>query len=101
MTVQVLTVEQVAQLLGCSKKTVQARALQLGGLKFGVDWIFPAEALNRRLVEMALQQKPTPASTPAPAAVLVHAQPQPTRAHRRARPAPTLLALQRLAGAID
>lgn len=86
MSVAVLTVDQVKDLLQCSDKTVRARAQELGGLKFGVDWIFPAEALNRRLVEMALAAS-TQTPAPTPTAVLVQPAPGPARARRGAPPA--------------
>ncbi len=70
-TPQVLDVSQVAALMRCSPKTVQARARagDLPGLKWGDDWVFPAGALARRLDELALQTKPA-APEPAPSGVL-------------------------------
>lgn len=57
-TLAVLDVDQVAQLLRCSPKTVQDRARDgdLPGLKWGIDWVFPIGALLRRLDEIALAQ---------------------------------------------
>jgi hypothetical protein len=96
MTLQVLTVDQVAALLQCSDKTVRARATELGGLKFGVDWVFPAEALQTRLVAMALQAAPQPPASTTPAAVLVQA---PAGPRRRRRAPPLLPSLQLLPSA--
>ena len=96
MMVQVLTVDQVKDLLQCSDKTVRARAAELGGLKFGVDWIFPAEALNARLVQMALQPPAAPIAAPTPAAVLVKASTRAAKPRRGPPPLPTLPALQLL-----
>lgn len=95
MTPTVLTVDDVATLLKCSDKTVRARAAELGGLKFGVDWVFPGEAFNRRLVELALQTPAKPAGGPTPAAVLVQPPAAPAKARRAPPPAlPTLHLLQ-------
>ena len=90
MTPQVLTVDQVKDLLQCSDKTVRARALELGGLKFGVDWIFPAEALNARLVQMALHWQAKPAAPPAPGAVLMPPPAAPAKARRGPPALPSL-----------
>lgn len=49
----VLTVPDAAKLLDCSAETVRERAPELGGLKFGRDWVFPAETFLERLNEMA------------------------------------------------
>lgn len=97
---EVLTVDQVKTLLQCSDKTVRARAHELGGLKFGVDWVFPAQALHQRLVEMALQgpQKgPEPQAAPTPAAVLHQPQQQPAAGRRQGRSRPKLPDLRLLA----
>jgi len=53
----VLTVPQVANMLGCKERTVEdnARSGELPGLKFGVSWVFPFGALVARLNEMALE----------------------------------------------
>lgn len=96
MTVAVLTVDQVKDLLQCSDKTVRARAAELGGLKFGVDWIFPAEALNQRLVDMALSNTPEPTQAPTPAAVLVAAAARPVSGRRKPSVPPTLPTLPAL-----
>ena len=60
------TVDQVAAMLSCSDRTVRARAAELGGVKFGTDYVFPAGALFQRLDAIALQaaQAKTPAPTP-------------------------------------
>lgn len=58
MTVDVLETEDVATLLRCAPTTVRDRARtgDLPGIKFGDDWVFPAEALHMRLTELALEQ---------------------------------------------
>jgi excisionase family DNA binding protein len=56
--IQIYTVDQVAEMLSCSRTTVEelARNGQLPGIKPGVSWIFPAGALATRLEAMALEQ---------------------------------------------
>lgn len=67
--VQIYTADQVAQLLGCSVKTVEemARHGELAGIKPGGGWVFPAGALAQRLDQLAIDEaakrrKPPPAS---------------------------------------
>jgi hypothetical protein len=79
----VLTIDDVAAMLQCKDTTVREIAPQLGGLKFGRDWVFPAEALlealNDRARDAMRQDKaPTP-----PRAVL---QAVPTRRRPPALP---------------
>ena len=52
----ILTKEQVAELLQCDVLTLEdkARNGELPGLKVGRSWVFPREALLQRLNEMAL-----------------------------------------------
>lgn len=54
----VLTVDAVVGLLGCAATTVRehSRKSELPGLKFGDDWVFPAEALQQRLTVLALER---------------------------------------------
>jgi hypothetical protein len=84
---QVLDVDQVAELLRCAPKTVQERARlgELPGLMWGRDWVFPVGALARRLDELALANKPAPAAA-SPSAVLVQ-----MNAGKRPRRAPPAL----------
>lgn len=58
MTLQVYTAPQVATLLDCSVKTVEAWARDgdLPGLKPGGGWIFPAGALATALDGLAVEQ---------------------------------------------
>lgn len=77
-SLQVLTVEQLAELLRCSDTTVRDRADELGGLKFGRDYVFPAGAVSKRLEELALQPRKT---SPKPAAT-VHALPSAKKRHK-------------------
>lgn len=56
MTIAVLSVEQVAEILGC--ETARVSALAAGGhlpaVKYGRSWRFPADALARFLDEQAM-----------------------------------------------
>lgn len=63
------TVNQVANMLKCSERTVRVRALDLGGVKFGTDWVFPAGAFFQRLDALALAE-PAKAPAPSPTAVV-------------------------------
>jgi CO/xanthine dehydrogenase Mo-binding subunit len=66
VTEPVLDVDQAASLLRCAPETVRERAVELGGIKFGRDWVFPAEAFIEALNEQARasRQKAKPASSP-------------------------------------
>lgn len=90
---QILTVDQLAELLQCADTTVRERATELGGLKFGRDYVFPASAVARRLDELALASS-KPAAPPRPSGVL-HALPAPekSRSKARSRPRPALPSL--------
>ena len=92
MTVDVLTVEQLAGLLQCSDKTVRERAEQLGGLKFGRDYVFPASAVNRRLEALALDAAAKAEATPRPApAGVLHAVPSTPKQRRKLPVLPALV----------
>ncbi len=58
MPIQIYTAEDVAALMGCSVKTVEAMARDgdLPGIKPGGAWIFPAGALASQLDALALEQ---------------------------------------------
>ena len=58
MSIQIYTAEQVAVLMGCSVKTVEAMARDgdLPGIKPGGAWIFPSGALASQLDALALEQ---------------------------------------------
>jgi excisionase family DNA binding protein len=90
-------VDQVAELLGCADTTVRehAKSGALPGLKFGLDWVFPAGALFARLDELAALEAarrrtatatPAPMPTNAPLAIL-HAMPPGRSRGRRTPPA--------------
>jgi len=66
----ILTEQEVADLLACEPETVQARArsAELPGLKFGKSWVFPRSALMQRLHDQALSRE---AARPAAKAVKV------------------------------
>lgn len=55
---EVLSAEQLAELLGCQGETVQQLAIagELPGVKVGRGWVFPTEALLVRLNQMATEQ---------------------------------------------
>lgn len=61
----ILTEEEVAELLGCTVETVQekARTSVLPAIKFGRSWRFPRGALLHRLDQLALAPVVPPAST--------------------------------------
>lgn len=89
------TVEQAAQLLGCSDKTIRdsARTGRLAGCKFGDDWVFPRGAFFVRLDEVALEEARQRREPDAPRATVHTIQPaQPGAARRgaRRRPLPAL-----------
>lgn len=58
MPIQIYTAEQVAALMGCSVKTVEAMARDgdLPGIKPGGAWIFPSGALASQLDALAVEQ---------------------------------------------
>lgn len=53
----ILTKDEVAALLDCEPSTVEekARTRELPGVKIGRSWVFPREALLKRLNEIALR----------------------------------------------
>jgi excisionase family DNA binding protein len=56
MDADILTKEQVADMLDCEVTTIEdkARSAQLPAVKIGRSWMFPRAALMQRLNEMAL-----------------------------------------------
>lgn len=76
----ILTKDEVAAMLDCEPSTVEekARTRELPGVKIGRSWIFPREALMKRLNEIALRA----AADPTPPRYTVQARP-----NRRAPPA--------------
>lgn len=66
----VFSVEQAAELLACSTDTVRDRAPELGGLKFGRDWVFPAGMFFAALNLMAARSMASRDAAPAPSAVV-------------------------------
>jgi excisionase family DNA binding protein len=82
----IYTTEQLAALLECETTTVEekARRRELPGLKFGRGWIFPREALLKRLNETALAALEAPKAPAAP-------EPQAAKKKAGKRPLPTLL----------
>jgi excisionase family DNA binding protein len=55
---EILTVEQVAEMLLCDKETVAEylKSGELPGLKFGRSWIIPATSFYQRLNDLAVEQ---------------------------------------------
>ena len=78
----VLRVNDVAELLDCTPETVRglARDGTLPGFKPGRDWVFPAGALLRRLDEIALEQAERRREPKQPADVLHQAPARKRRA---------------------
>jgi excisionase family DNA binding protein len=72
LSAPVLTVADVAAMLGCAETTVRERAIagKLPGLKFGIDWVFPAAALIEALNEQAREAMRGKSLKAAPSAVL-------------------------------
>jgi len=67
----ILTEEEVADILGCEVQTIQekARTGELPGVKYGRPWRFPRTALLECLHEKAMANKPKGVVTPAAVAV--------------------------------
>lgn len=87
----VLSAEEVAQLLDCAVTTVEemARRKELPATKPGRSWVFPREALLKALNDMALEhwRPAVPGHKPA----VTVPTPQPTRPRRAVPPRlPTL-----------
>lgn len=89
------TIEEAAELLECTPETVAERIAigDLPAVKFGRGWIIPAQALDQRLNELALQQaaerrSKREAGASAPVVVSMDTGP------RRARQPPPLPQLQ-------
>lgn len=85
----ILSVDEVAELLECTPKTVenQLRARELPGVKLGVGWVCPTEALIETLNDLArrnLGVKMPDGKPPAPEQIT------PIPRGRKARPAPSL-----------
>lgn len=57
----VFNTEETATMLGCSTDVVEQRARsgELPGLQFGRGWVFPCEALDRVLNDLALESMAT------------------------------------------
>ena len=70
MPIQIYTAEQVAALMGCSVKTVEAMARDgdLPGIKPGGAWIFPSGALATQLDALALENSRARKAPKAPTA---------------------------------
>lgn len=62
----ILTEEEVAEILGCEIQTIQekARSGELPGVKFGRPWRFPRTALLESLHDRAMANKPKPVTAP-------------------------------------
>lgn len=83
---ELLSVDDAADLLGCTAQTIEDRLRigELPGLKFGRGWVIPKQALIYRLNEMALEQAaarrgetaPSEGPTPEATAAALARQPQ-------------------------
>jgi len=84
-------VEQVARALKCSVYTVEQRARDgdLPGLKYGVAWVFPPEALRARLTEKALAEA-AERRAPKPPRAIAFAPPERRKPGRPRLPIPKL-----------
>jgi excisionase family DNA binding protein len=91
--IEIYSTVQVAELLSCSTNKVEemARTGALPGIKPGVSWIFPVEALARQLESMALEEaKVRKATVRAPIAVMLKSEPA---RQNRSKPLPRLVDL--------
>lgn len=95
MPIQIYTAEQVAALMGCSVKTVEAMAREgdLPGIKPGGAWIFPAGALASQLDALALEQSRARKTPRAPTATFQAPAERPG-GNRRSRKLPVLVDLR-------
>lgn len=68
---KVLSVEQVARLLRRAITTAEERTRvgDLPGLKFGAAWVFPADALQERLHDLAIEAAKERRARPHPVAI--------------------------------
>lgn len=63
---EILTAQEVADLLDCKPSTIEAkaRAHELPGIKIGYSWRFPRaalmEALNRKAMDNQVKRDPVP-----------------------------------------
>lgn len=95
MSIQIYTAEQVAVLMGCSVKTVEAMARDgdLPGIKPGGAWIFPSGALASQLDALALEQSRARKAPKAPTATF-QAPSERMDSTRRRRALPVLVDLR-------
>ena len=91
MPLELYTAEQVAALMGCSVKTVEAMAPDgdLPGIKPGGSWILPSGALASQIDALALEQSRARKAPKPPTATLQKPYDNRTNGRRRkALPAP-------------
>ena len=95
MPIQIYTAEQVAALMGCSVKTVEAMARDgdLPGIKPGGAWLFPAGALASQLDALALEQSRARKAPRVPTAMF-QAPAEKKGGTRRSRTLPVLVDLR-------
>jgi hypothetical protein len=67
---RILKVADAASELDCSEETVRDRAGELGGVKFGRDWVFPAETFYARVNALAAAAGTRRRDRPTPGAVV-------------------------------
>lgn len=96
MPIELYTAEQVATMMGCSVKTVEAMARdgELPGIKPGGSWIFPAGALASQLDALALEQSRTRREPKPSSAIAIGAGLDTTTRVRRRKPLPVLIDLK-------
>jgi excisionase family DNA binding protein len=84
----ILTVDQVAAMLGCTARGVRERARrhELPGLKFGHDWRFPRSALVAHLNSAALAAAAQRRAPPAPSAISASTDGAASVPRKRGRP---------------
>ena len=85
MPIVLYTAEQVATLMGCSVKTVEAMARDgsLPGIKPGGSWIFPSGALASQLDALALEESRARKAPKPPTATMQAPYPSKESSRRR------------------
>lgn len=95
MPIELYTADQVAALMGCSVKTVEAMARDgdLPGIKPGGSWIFPSGALASQLDRLALEQSRA-RKAPKPPTATMQVPTESKARDRRRRALPVLVDLR-------
>lgn len=95
MPIELYTADQLAALMGCSVKTVEAMARDgdLPGIKPGGSWIFPSGALASQLDTLALEQSRA-RKAPKPPTATMQVPIESKASDRRRRALPVLVDLR-------